>query len=117
MLPLDKFVNFLLAAENRLTYFAFLNEKAVGMMDIEFYPKEKSSAMSLLVAPEERRKGFGKILLEKTIQLHVFDKVNQLDAFIEPENIVSIKCFSKVGFQKINKEVDEDGMFQFSYFF
>lgn len=117
MFPLDEFIKFLLTAENSLSYIVIHNSKKIGIVDIEFYPKEKTAAISILIAPEERGKGFGKIVLEKLVQLNAFNNYTQLDAFIEHKNIASIRCFEKAGFRKIKNEVDEDGMFQFSYFF
>ena len=115
--PLDDFINFILTAENRLTYIVIYHSKYIGMVDVELNPKEKNAAMDILIAPEERGKGFGKLVLEKLVQDSEFEKCTRLDAFIEPANIASIRCFQKAGFQKIKDEVDEDGMLQFSYFF
>jgi len=115
--PIDNFIEFLLKAKNRLTYIVIHNSKYIGMIDVEFYPKNKKAVMDILIAPEERGKGFGKIVLQKLIQDAAFEKYKQLDAFIEPENIASIRCFEKAGFRKIKNEVDQDGMFHFSYFF
>ena len=117
MLPLDKFVNYITSASDRLTYFAFENEVPIGMVDIEFYPLEKTASLSLLINPNFRKKGLGTFLLKTTLQLDCFKNHTRLDAFIDPDNIASIKCFQKAGFQKINDEPDEDGMFCFSYFF
>lgn len=117
MFPLDNFIKFLLNAKNRLTYIAIHNSKYIGMVDVELYPKDKNAAVDILIAPEERGKGFGNIVLQKLIQDSEFEKYNKLDAFIEPENIASIRCFEKAGFCKIKNELDEDGMFHFSYLF
>ena len=87
------------------------------MVEVEFNPKEKKADISLLIAAKERKKGFGKLVLEATLQLSDFKNYKQLDAFIDPLNIASIRCFEKAGFQKIKDEADEDGMLQFSYFF
>jgi len=117
MLPLENCINYMISNTDTLAYLVFENETPIGMVDIEMDPLEKTASISLLINPNFRKKGLGTFLLETTLQLDCFKNYTRLDAFIEPKNVASIKCFQKVGFQKINKKPDEDGMFCFSYFF
>ena len=117
MLPLENFINYLITASDRLPYFVFENELPIGMVDIEFYPKEKTASLSLLINPDLRKKGLGTFLLKSILQLDSFKNYTRLDAFIEPDNIASIKCFQKADFVKMNEVPDEDGMYLYSYFF
>ena len=117
MLPLEDCINYMISNIDTLAYFVFKNEMPIGMVDVEFYPSEKTTSLSLLINPNFRKKGIGTFILKTTLQLDCFKNYTRLDAFIEPENIASIKCFQNAGFQKMNEELDEDGMFCFAYFF
>ena len=117
MLPLEKCVNYMISSTDTLAYLVFKNDQPLGMVDIEFSPKEKTASISLLVNPYLRKKGLGTFILSAALQLDIYKNYSRLDAFIDPDNFASIKCFQKAGFQKMNEQPDEDGMFCFSYFF
>lgn len=124
MLPLENCVNYMLSSVDTLPYFVFENETPIGMVDLEFDSKsvcregrEKKASISLLINPNLRKKGLGTFLLNTILQLDCCKNCTHLDAFIDPDNIASIKCFQKAGFIKMNKTPDKDGMFLFSYFF
>jgi len=117
MLPLENCVNYMISNPDTLAFLVFENEKSIGMVDIEIDPSEKTASISLLINPHYRKKGLGTLLLKTALQLDCYKNCTRLDAFIEPDNIASIKCFQKAGFEKINDLPDEDGMFCFSYFF
>ena len=119
ILPLDNFIHYITTtpATEHVSFLVFEEKEPIGMVDIEFTPNEQTASMSLLVNPDSRNKGVGKFILGATVQLSCLQNCTRLDAFIDPDNIPSLTCFQKSGFQKMSDLPDEDGMFCFSYFF
>lgn len=82
----------------------------IGVVIFEIY-EDKTSSIALLVSPSYRNNGYGRLIIREAVK--VLDKNTEVHAYIEKDNISSIKCFSACGF--IKNGIDDDGMINLSY--
>lgn len=78
------------------------NEKAAGVTRIDLIDESRGE-LSIIVEPSFFSRGYGSIMLQKTIDLG-FGEVNlaELTAIIHDSNFASIAIFTKCGFTKLN---------------
>jgi RimJ/RimL family protein N-acetyltransferase len=82
--------------------------KPVGQ--IRFAIDGKDAIVSFSVAPESRRRGYGKeILIKATKKLFNETNVEQISAYVKSENMLSSYVFQKTGFL-LMEEVDVCGV-------
>lgn len=78
------------------------NATPVGFVDFfDFCPKNKRAGVGIILSPEHRGKGYSSqslSLLMEYAKKHLH--VHQLYAHILENNLASIQCFTKCGFQK-----------------
>jgi len=77
----------------------------------------KGTISHLVVKPEYRKLGIGKILVNKVIEVAREKGVKRLQTYIRRENKVSKKLFRKMGFEKVGELGRSDiyGFFHFLY--
>lgn len=83
-------------------YIAKKNNSYLGVVRYEQIPSNKSIyEISINISPEERGKGIGKLVLQKSINCFLKDKscCSLIKAKVKKENISSIKTFLKCGFE------------------
>lgn len=97
------------AKQLRLAICLNSDEKAIGLIDLfDFDPKNKRAGIGIVIEkPSERDKGLGSEALQLLINF-AFQQLNlhQLYANIGAKNEISLKLFSKFGFQKIGVKKD-----------
>ncbi|WP_274364748.1 GNAT family N-acetyltransferase [Paenibacillus thermotolerans] len=84
----------------------------VGQIAIEIY-SDRTAALSLLTHPQLRSQGYGKRMLEQLLLRPELAEAVSIKANIEPDNIASVKCFTKAGFTE--QGTDEYGYLVFTY--
>lgn len=87
---------------NNRMYIFEENEKAAGVTRIDLIDESRGE-LSIIVEPSFFSRGYGSIMLQKTIDLG-FGEVNlaELTAIIHDSNFASIAIFTKCGFTKLN---------------
>ncbi|MGC9976217.1 MAG: UDP-2,4-diacetamido-2,4,6-trideoxy-beta-L-altropyranose hydrolase [Syntrophales bacterium] len=86
------------------------NESKNPVGQIRFAIDGKDAVVSFSVAPESRRRGYGKKILIKAAK-KLFDETNieQISAYVKFENMPSLKVFHNAGFRVV-EEVDICGV-------
>jgi UDP-2,4-diacetamido-2,4,6-trideoxy-beta-L-altropyranose hydrolase len=73
---------------------------------IRFALDGKDAIVSLSVAPDSRRRGYGKeILLEAAKKLFSETDIERISAFVKSDNVFSLKTFQKAGFFPVEMAV------------
>lgn len=79
-------------------------KKPVGQ--IRFAIEGKDAIVSFSVAPESRRRGYGKeILIEAAKKVFNETNIEQVSAFVKSENMSSLRVFQKAGFSMMENVV------------
>jgi UDP-2,4-diacetamido-2,4,6-trideoxy-beta-L-altropyranose hydrolase len=64
-----------------------------------------SAAVSISLAPQFRGKGYGQIVLEMaTRDLFRTTPVRQIDAYVKPNNMASLRLFNRAGYSRVGAE-------------
>ena len=80
------------------------SKKPVGQ--IRFALDGKDAIVSFSVAPDSRRRGYGKeILVKAAKQLFNETNIEQISAYVKSENMLSLRVFQKAGFRMIENVV------------
>jgi len=80
------------------------SKKPVGQ--IRFTIDGKDTIVSFSVAPDSRRRSYGKeILIKAAIKLFNETNIEHISAYIKSENMLSLKVFQKAGFRMIENVV------------
>jgi UDP-2,4-diacetamido-2,4,6-trideoxy-beta-L-altropyranose hydrolase len=80
------------------------SEKLVGQ--IRFASDDKDTIVSFSVAPDSRRRGYGKdILIKAAEKLFNETDIEQISAYVKSENLLSLKVFQKAGFRMMENVV------------
>jgi RimJ/RimL family protein N-acetyltransferase len=89
---------------SRCHHFIALNKQDEYIGQIRFdVNDELQSIVSISLANNHRNQGYGKLILEIGIEeLSNYILVKNIQAFIKPENITSIKLFKSIGFAETN---------------
>lgn len=84
-------------------FFIGLSRYKIGYVRYD-YLKENNLSVSIAIKEKYERKGFGKIMLTKSLKKRNIKKFN-IFAFIKNDNLSSKKFFLSVGFIKFKKNV------------
>ena len=80
------------------------SKKPVGQ--IRFAIAGKDTIVSFSVAPESRRRGYGKeILIKAAKKLFNETDIEQISAYVKSENMLSLRVFQKAGFRMMENVV------------
>jgi RimJ/RimL family protein N-acetyltransferase len=87
--------------KNHKFYIAYTGcEKPVGQ--VRFALDGKDAIVSFSVAPESRRRGYGKeILIKAAKELFNETTIEQILAYVKSENMLSLRVFQKAGFRQL----------------
>jgi RimJ/RimL family protein N-acetyltransferase len=93
------FTQKLVSPNDRLYIAMDADDRAVGL--VRFTLEGKHAAISINLDKNYRGKGYGTVLIQQGCH-RVFgtSKVEEVDAFIKPDNAASVKAFQKAGFQE-----------------
>lgn len=90
--------------ENSIFYICESKDKAIGI--VRFQKNEFYTTIGINIVKSERSKGLAKTFLKKTCKLYFEKNSLPIHAFIQEENVASIKTFKKAGFLfKENTEI------------
>ncbi|GHU85118.1 hypothetical protein FACS1894198_2350 [Clostridia bacterium] len=80
-------------------------EQSIGQIRFE-YDKDNVT-ISYSIAPEYRRRGFGKLIIElgesELVDEHRHLGISKITAKVKPDNIASCKIFNTLGYSRTNK--------------
>lgn len=79
---------------------AIEKEDVVGYIDIT-HKYDENELYDILVKPEHRRKGYGKAMLAKAIELN---KPNDMMLLVDVDNVGAIALYESLGFEKVHGE-------------
>ncbi|UCG02608.1 MAG: GNAT family N-acetyltransferase [Candidatus Heimdallarchaeota archaeon] len=90
-----------LKAKNSLILIAEYGEQRVGQIRFDIGEMANRAEVSIGVLPKFRQKGFGVKILKIGCKLASKNlQISSINAFIKKENLISIRTFSKAGFEK-----------------
>lgn len=101
--------------QSRTCWIASMEDVPVGYVDFEVHADENLAWIGIAVKAELRKQGLGKRILSEFLQLPIVQSFKEIRAGIEQDNIVSIRCFSAVGFRPLGIEPDDEGVIDYSY--
>jgi Acetyltransferases, including N-acetylases of ribosomal proteins len=81
----------------------------VGVVDIETYD-DRTADLALIVAPDHRRAGLCKRILEAAIGHPALGDVQVMRLGVEPDNIGAARCAESAGFSVEPHHLDEQGL-------
>jgi ribosomal protein S18 acetylase RimI-like enzyme len=99
-----------LAGPARHELLALIDDRPVGMVDVEI--EHGRAAFAVVIAPDARRHGIGRQMVEACIALPSFATVAEWFAGVERGNTASRQLLEGLGFLRMTEE-DADG---FTYF-
>ncbi|MBO7221487.1 MAG: GNAT family N-acetyltransferase, partial [Clostridia bacterium] len=76
---------------------AIEKDDVVGYLDIT-HKYDENEPYDILVKPEYRRKGYGKAMLAKAIELN---KPNGMMLLVDVDNVGAIALYESLGFEKV----------------
>ncbi|MFF5995104.1 GNAT family N-acetyltransferase [Lysinibacillus sp. KU-BSD001] len=94
---------------------ALENGQPVGMIMVET-ENDFIGSVALVVKPSLRKKGYGRLIIEKTMLLPEMSVIKKWFAGIEADNFACIKCFQSIGYKLENTQPDEDGYYSLIHF-
>lgn len=80
-------------------FFVVLDPDEIPIGQIRYELKEDEAVVSISLAPNQRGKGYGSQIIQLASQ-NVFENtlVELIHAYIKPDNIASIRAFTRAGF-------------------
>ncbi|MED4531840.1 GNAT family N-acetyltransferase [Metabacillus fastidiosus] len=114
ILPLRKWYEYVKENTEYFVWIALENKQSVGIVMVEL-EENHTGSIALAVNPFLRNKGYGKVLIERTMALPVLNSVEKWFAGIEEDNIACLKCFQSIGYSFENIQPDEDGYYSLIY--
>ncbi len=88
------------ATDKFRTLLAIENSKVVGYLDVTFCFQE-NEPYDLFVLPEYRRRGYGRKLLSKALEMN---QPNDMMLLVEVDNAAAIRLYESVGFVKAENQ-------------
>ena len=86
-----------------------LNGKSIGLFDLfDFNPKKNEAGLGLIIDPQERKKGHGKMGLKLLVEL-AFEElsISKLTALVDADNTASQKLFEDLEFVRLREFTNE----------
>ncbi len=114
VLPVREWCEFV---ANEPDYFALLAwgaDTPVGLAAFEVY-EGRWGSMFHLVDPQRRNRGYGKAILRALLGRPELDRLEWIEASVEPDNVASIRCFRAAGFEQASPEPDSNGFLTLVY--
>ncbi len=108
MLPLNKWLNWVRTSDEQRAYIVYEENTPVGLVHLETYSNATAS-ISFLVNPNKWSRGYGRRILSTLKFNHEIADIKAIEAYIEVDNLRSIKCFKAAGFIEQTSEVTEEG--------
>ena len=92
--------------KNNHRFYIAMNGSKKPVGQIRFSSDDKDTIVSFSVAPDSRRRGYGKeILVRAAKKLFNETNIEQISAYVKSENMSSLKVFQKAGFHLVETVV------------
>jgi len=111
-----KWLKIRLTDDNYKIFLFFFENNFIGQVKFEISPPE--AIISISIHNDFRGKGLSAIILKRAIEcfLRKNNAIKSIFALIRPENVSSIKSFSKTGFvYSKNELINQEQFFKFIY--
>lgn len=109
----EQYIDYVNSTPNYYCWLVCHNDVPVGNVAYEI--DEKKAYISILVRPDFRRKGYGRMIFEKVIKRPEIRSVERISAGIKHTNEKSIRFFESVGFDTKDKDIDDDGFINYIF--
>jgi RimJ/RimL family protein N-acetyltransferase len=114
MFPLRRWNELARAEPGHLTWMAYEQDAAVGLVDLEASP-HGAAWVTFLVNPGLRERGYGARILRAMLSRPELSGLRQIKAIVDRTNVASLRCFWSVGFVVEWLEPDEEGFVILAY--
>ncbi len=78
--------------------------RCTGFFRLDVAP-DRTAEVTLVVAPDRRRRGYGRLLLERALAEARRRGLRRLDALVQPSNRVALAFFDDAGFESTDRSV------------
>jgi RimJ/RimL family protein N-acetyltransferase len=113
-LPVREWCGFVAKGPAYYALMAWDADRPMGFAAFEVYD-DRWASMFHLVGPQFRNRGYGKAVLRAVLRLPEVERLEWIEASVEPDNVVSIHCYRAVGFEQPSPEPDEEGFLTFRH--
>ncbi|MEK3886133.1 GNAT family N-acetyltransferase [Bacillus sp. FSL K6-3431] len=110
----ERFIKYVTTNPNHYCWIVYQSNVPVGRVSYEI--DNQKAYIDILIRPDYRRKGFGKMIIEQVINRTEISSIKQIVAGIKHTNEASINLFKSVGFDAMENEVDNDGFIDYSFY-
>lgn len=112
--PTEQYIKYVTTAPNHYCWMVYQNNVPVGKVSYEI--DHQKAYIDLLIRPEYRRQGLGKMIIEQVIARPEISSIKKMIAGIKHTNTASINLFKSVGFDAKGNEIDEDGFIDYFFY-
>lgn len=98
----QNYFNYVTQTENVSYFLVYENDLLIGTIHVEL--NDSICEISLLVSPVYQRKGYGLQVLTDLLNGRIIGGFTAARAWIEEENIPSLRLFEKAGFSVVSRE-------------
>lgn len=98
------------SVSSNLDYFVWVareDNELVGEVIVEII-EYKKAVIAFIVNPVLRKQGYGKKLIRSLVDYRFLKDINEFEAWIDEDNLGSIKCVEAVGFIRAKSQIDDD---------
>ncbi|QJD83249.1 GNAT family N-acetyltransferase [Cohnella herbarum] len=98
------------SVSSNLDYFVWVaieDNELVGEVIVELIDYKKA-VIAFIVNPKLRKQGYGKKLIRCLLDYRYLKEINEFEAWVDDDNVGSIKCVEAVGFLKATFQIDDD---------
>ena len=113
-LPVREWCEFVANEPDYYAFMAWDGDSPVGFAAFEVY-EDRWASMFHLVGPQFRNRGYGKAILRAVLALPEVERLEWIEASVEPDNVASIRCYRWAGFEQPSPEPDQEGFLTFRH--
>lgn len=114
--PDTAWLHYVTTAVDSFTWMVFDGDTAIGSVQVDLFENDPTVASAaFVIAPQHRRKGYARRLSLALLARPELAGIAEYHAFIEPENIASVRAALGCGFQQTTLEPDAQGFVEFIY--
>jgi RimJ/RimL family protein N-acetyltransferase len=113
-LPVREWCEFVADEPDYYALMAWDRDSPVGFAAFEVY-EDRWATMFHLVGLQFRNRGYGKAILRAVLALPEVERLEWVEASVEPDNEASIRCYRWAGFEQPSPEPDQEGSLTFRH--
>lgn len=114
--PTQEWLDYVLTTDLSWTWIVYDGDLPVGQLQIDPLEDDPTVAqVTILVAPEQRRKGYARRMLNAVHTHNALTQIVRFYARIEHQNAASAALFTSMGYTPDTSEPDEYGYVNYSF--